>query len=225
MNQQSVLDGITNLLKCELSQSLVGIYLHGSMAMGCFTPQQSDIDLLVIVKEKLPKIIAREIIRLEEELKLVRGFEISIVLETYAVGFVHSTPFEFHYSSFHKERYRTDEDYFCGGYADPDLAAHFVVTYNRGVVLFGKEIKEVFKPIKNEYYMDSIMADVNGAFEEIAENPVYYVSNLSRVLLYVRESVISSKKEAGEWALDHLPNDYHSLIAQCLAKYRNELEI
>ncbi|WP_410453352.1 hypothetical protein [Paenibacillus alvei] len=65
-------------------------------------------DLLVTVKKKLPndmyKIIAREIIRLEEELKLVRGFEISIVLETYAVGFVHSTPFEFHYSSFHKER-------------------------------------------------------------------------------------------------------------------------
>ena len=34
MNQQVVLDHITNLLKCELSQSLVGIYLHGSMAMG-----------------------------------------------------------------------------------------------------------------------------------------------------------------------------------------------
>jgi len=34
MNQQVVLDHITNLLKCDLSQSLVGIYLHGSMAMG-----------------------------------------------------------------------------------------------------------------------------------------------------------------------------------------------
>ncbi|WP_241751954.1 DUF4111 domain-containing protein [Paenibacillus alvei] len=72
--------------------------------------------------------------------------------------------------------------------------------------------------------MDSIMADINGAFEEIAENPVYYVLNLSRVLWYVRESVISSKKEAGEWTLHHFPSDYHSLIAQCLAKYRNELE-
>ncbi|KJB87101.1 hypothetical protein AZ66_14945 [Paenibacillus sp. E194] len=53
-----------------------------------------------------------------------------------------------------------------------------IVTYNRGVVLFGKEIKEVFKPIKNQYYMDSIMADINGAFEENAGNPVYYVLNL-----------------------------------------------
>lgn len=36
MNQQVVLDHITNLLKCDLSQSLVGIYSHGSMAMGSF---------------------------------------------------------------------------------------------------------------------------------------------------------------------------------------------
>lgn len=33
-DQQVVLDQITNLLKCDLSQSIVGIYLHGSMAMG-----------------------------------------------------------------------------------------------------------------------------------------------------------------------------------------------
>ncbi|MCY9533355.1 nucleotidyltransferase domain-containing protein [Paenibacillus sp. UNC217MF] len=40
---------ITNLPKCDLSQSLVGIYLHGSLAMGFFPPQQSDIDILIIV--------------------------------------------------------------------------------------------------------------------------------------------------------------------------------
>lgn len=59
INQQVVLDGITNLLKCELSQSLVGIYLHGSMAMGYFTPQQSNIDILVIVLENDPMICTR----------------------------------------------------------------------------------------------------------------------------------------------------------------------
>jgi len=30
-----------------LEDSLVGIYLHGSAAMGCFNPAKSDIDLLV----------------------------------------------------------------------------------------------------------------------------------------------------------------------------------
>ncbi|MCY9577717.1 aminoglycoside adenylyltransferase domain-containing protein [Paenibacillus alvei] len=35
---------------------------------------------------------------------------------------------------------------------------------------------------------------------------------------------MSSKKEAGKWALNYLPSDYHNLIARCLAKYRNELD-
>lgn len=102
------------------------------------------------------------------------------------------------------------------------MAAHFVMTYNRGIVLFGKPIKEAFKPIDNRYYIASIKSDVDGALEEITENPVYYVLNLSRVLLFLRESVISSKKEAGDWALGELPNHYENIIAQCLRRYENE---
>jgi len=228
MNRQVVLEKVTVLLKNELSESLIGIYLHGSMAMGCFNPLQSDIDILVLVKEGQSKAtykkIANELIHLEEELKIVKGFEFSVVLEAYAVAFVYPTPFEFHYSLFHKEKYLTDENYFCGGYADPDLAAHFVVTYHRGIVLFGKPIKQVFTPIDNQYYIDSIKSDVDGALEGIIDNPVYYVLNLSRVLQYLRNSVISSKKEAGEWALNELPAQYKKIIAKCLLRYENGME-
>ena len=228
MNQKVVLERVTDFLKNELSESLIGIYLHGSMAMGCFNPLHSDIDILVLVKEGTSKDtykkIAKELIHLEEELKILKGFELSVVLEAYAVDFVYPTPFEFHYSSFHKEKYLTDENYFCGGYADSDLAAHFVVIYHRGIVLFGKPIKEVFRSIDNLYYIDSIKSDVDGALEGIIDNPVYYVLNLSRVLQYLRESVVSSKKEAGEWALNELPNQYKKIIAQCLVKYENGME-
>lgn len=228
MNQQLIFDSVTNLLKDELSGALIGIYLHGSLAMGCFNPSQSDIDILVLVKEKqsveIYKKIAKKLITLEEELEICNGFELSIVLESYAVDFKYPTPFEFHYSAYHKEKYKSDNNYFCGGYEDPDLVAHFVVTYNRGIVLYGNPIKEVFKPIDHRYYINSIKADVDGAIEGIIENPVYYVLNLSRVLLYLRESVISSKKEAGEWALKELPNQYNIIISQCLAKYENGLD-
>ena len=36
-----------------LGDNLTGIYLHGSAAMGCFNPKESDIDLLVVVKDAL----------------------------------------------------------------------------------------------------------------------------------------------------------------------------
>ncbi|MNP13228.1 Streptomycin 3''-adenylyltransferase [compost metagenome] len=228
MNQQVILDNVTCLLKEELSDSVIGIYLHGSMAMGCYNPTQSDIDILVIIREKqsidIYKKIARELINIEDKMNLIKGFELSIVMEAFADKFIYPTPFEFHYSSFHKEKYRTDENYFCGGYEDPDLAAHFVITYNRGIVLFGEQIKDVIKPIDKRYYIESIKSDIEDALEGITDNPIYFVLNLSRVLLYLKESVISSKKEAGEWALNYVPTEYKGVIAKCLAKYNNEVE-
>ena len=229
MKLQVVLEKLTDLLTNELSEVLTGIYLHGSAAMGCFNSNQSDIDILVLIKREQPKAtyirIAKGLIQLEEEMKSSKGFELSIVLDTYAVDFVYPTPFEFHYSLFHKTRYQTDENYFCGGYEDPDLAAHFVVTYNRGIVLYGQPIKEAFRPIDHHFYLDSIKSDVDGALEGIIDHPVYYVLNLARVLLYVKDAVISSKKEAGEWALTlhELPSSYKDIIAECLTMYESGL--
>lgn len=227
MNQKNMLDCVTNLLENELSGSLVGIYLHGSMAMGCYNPLRSDIDILVLVKEKHSidtyKKIAKQLIQIEEEQKLHKGFELSVVLDTYAADFVYPTPFEFHYSLFHKVKYATDENYFCGGFEDPDLAAHFVVTYHRGIVLFGVPINEAFQLIDHKYYIDSIKSDVDSAFEGIIENPIYYVLNLARVLQYLKEAVVSSKKEAGEWALTRLPAPYKSVVEMCLEMYENGL--
>ena len=31
-----------------LQDNLVGVYLHGSSVMGCFNPEKSDIDLIVV---------------------------------------------------------------------------------------------------------------------------------------------------------------------------------
>ena len=33
-----------------IGENLLGVYLHGSAAMGCFNPKSSDLDLLVGVK-------------------------------------------------------------------------------------------------------------------------------------------------------------------------------
>ncbi|MGF9697966.1 aminoglycoside adenylyltransferase domain-containing protein [Paenibacillus sp. MABNR03] len=228
MDEQVILQPVIHLLKEELSDSLMGIYLHGSMAMGCFHPNQSDIDILIVCRDKQSaetyRSIAQKLMHIEEEMHITKGFEISIVLESTIANLAYPTPFEFHYSAYHREKYRTDEQYLCGGYEDPDLVAHMAVIYDRGVVLYGKPIKDVFNIVPREYMVASITSDVGAALEEIADNPVYYVLNLSRVLLYVRDSVIYSKREAGERALTELPSKYKGVISQCLAKYNGELE-
>lgn len=219
----SVLDNIASLFKEELNDNLAGIYLHGSLAMGCFNPDKSDIDLLVVVKRKLTaqtaRRIAKKLLAIDNELPNEGGIELSVVLESSLGEFVYPTPFEFHYSPLHREKYRTDENYICGGREDPDLAAHLVVAYHRGITLYGKPLREVMRPIDKRFYVKSILHDVEDAPQGILEAPEYYVLNLCRVLYYLKENVVSSKREGGEWGLKALPPEYEETIRLSLERY------
>ncbi|MDQ1235112.1 putative nucleotidyltransferase [Paenibacillus sp. SORGH_AS306] len=215
---------IIHLFQEELAHNLVGIYIHGSLAMGGFHPHHSDIDLLVIVQQKVSRSaklhIANRLLKLEEHLISSSGLEISILLENDVKQFVYPTPFEFHYSAYHREKYRTDKQYVCEGAEDPDLAAHIFVTYDRGITLYGKEIKEVFVPIDPQWYIRSILADIEHVADDIVTSPVYFTLNLCRILFFLSENVISSKQEGGEWGLTHVPATYSKLIQTCLDQYQ-----
>ncbi|MCR2044056.1 aminoglycoside adenylyltransferase domain-containing protein [Anaerosalibacter massiliensis] len=227
MMEQFCLNSIVNLFIEEMQDNLVGVYLHGSMAMGCFNPIQSDIDLLIICKEKQPsetyKRIARKLLKIEESIPSKSGIELSVVLESFLINFVYPTPFEFHYSAFHREKYKRDKNYLCGGFEDEDLAAHFAVTYNRGIRLYGKPIKEIFKPIDRQIFIRSIKSDIDGVYKGIIDNTEYFILNLCRFLLFLKEDIISSKREGGQWAVKVLPFKYIELVNKCLAKYNGEV--
>lgn len=220
------LDGIIQLFRREMPDSLVGLYLHGSMAMGCYHPAHSDIDLLVVIKNKQPRETYRRIaqqLMAEEERLGVKGIELSIVLESVTRCMVYPTPFEFHYSPSHKERYASEDNYVCGDAVDPDLAAHFGVTYQRGISLYGTPVREVFKPVDRTCFLQSIKFDVDQALEEIVNHPVYYVLNLCRALLFLENGSIASKREGGEWAMKALPPVYAAVVDPCLAHYNGNL--
>ena len=48
---QALLSKFTEETRNILGDELVGVYLHGSAAMGCFNPAKSDLDLLIVVKK------------------------------------------------------------------------------------------------------------------------------------------------------------------------------
>jgi predicted nucleotidyltransferase len=228
MNIQAYLDRVVTLFAELLDDRLVGVYLHGSLAMHCFNPETSDVDLLVVVKRELTDDLRKNIIskllicEAESYEEKIIGrphvMEMSIVLECYLENFVYPTPFELHY--FH-QRYLMDEKYICGGegFTDPDLAGHIVVTYHRGITLYGCEIKHVFRPINSCYYIESIYNDIKEAPQGIADNPIYYTLNLCRVLHYLQDGQVSSKREGGEWALTHLPQEFKKVVNDCLNRY------
>ena len=145
MKYKSVLDKITSSYIKIIDENLVGIYLHGSLAMGCFT-ENSDIDLLVIIEKPMSFSDYRKLINVTMDIKNTpaKGIELSLVLKKYCFEFEYPIPFELHYSIFHKDKYQKDDKYICGGFTDKDLAAHFMVTQQRGICLSGTPINQVF---------------------------------------------------------------------------------
>lgn len=219
-----ILDTIVSKYNEILKTNLVGIYLHGSLAMNCFNPDRSDIDFLVVIEEKLEFSTMRELIDVLLQLSEngpKKGFEMSVILRNDVGLFSYPTPFVLHYSDSHKDRYMNDSNYICGGFEDPDLAAHIVITIERGLCLCGKPINEVFKPILPKYYIESIINDISTSREDIYGNPVYFILNLCRVLCYLKDGVICSKKEGGEWGRTSLPLQYKHIIELALLDYDN----
>ncbi|WP_127529443.1 aminoglycoside adenylyltransferase domain-containing protein [Paenibacillus kobensis] len=225
MNTERILHQLSARFSEILKENVVGVYLHGSLAMGGFNPDRSDMDLLVVIQHKLTKEVQQQLAKMllaaHDELPGGGGFELSVILESVVTDFIYPTPFEFHYSGYHREKYRTDEDYICGGFTDPDLAAHLTVIYHRGRTIIGKPIHSLFQPIKRDYYIQSIMNDIEEAPKSIVDSPVYYTLNLCRVLMYMREGAVSSKEEGGEWGIATIPQ-YAVVIAGCLNQYRGE---
>ncbi len=222
-----LLDSITLAAKDILGKALTGVYLHGSLAMGCFNPEKSDIDLILVINGEMTDRQKRQFMETVAELNArapKKGLELSVVKEDVCGHFVYPTPFELHFSPAHLKWWQDDPE----GYiqrmkgTDPDLAAHFTIMRKYGIVLAGAAVEEVFGEVPREAYLDSIRQDVVNAREDVLDNPVYVILNLCRVAAYVEENLILSKQQGGEWGLDHLPERYHFILRGALESYQSE---
>jgi len=223
MTALDILSIISSEYKEILMDNLCGIYLHGSLAFGCFNQAKSDIDFLVVVYDDIQQSQKEALIRTLLKLNDIappKGFEMSVVLYKDCKTFSYPTPFLLHYSNFHKERAMQNLSDYCLNMTgtDIDLAAHFTVVKKVGVSIIGKPVDEVFADVPAQYYLDSIKSDIQAAESEIVSNPVYIILNLCRVLAYIKEGLVLSKQQGGRWGIDKLPGKYSDLIknaAQC----------
>lgn len=215
-------------IKEMMEGNMIGFYLHGSLAMGCFNPNRSDIDLLVVTKDSLSVSIKRNLAGfLLSESNSPYPVEISILHIDSLRNWQHPCPFEFHYSEFWRKRYEKDLDgtskYLNEDIpADADLAAHIIILQQRGICLEGESIEKIFPQVSESDYIDSIMGDFHDCIENVNDDPIYCCLNLIRVYWYLKEGVISSKLEAGEWGLVSLPERLQATVRKAIYGYINE---
>lgn len=208
-----------------LGQNLCGIYLHGSMAFGCYLREKSDLDFLVVV-EKEPDLtkkcaIIRFLFTLEKDAPK-KGLEMSMVLKSICKSFVYPTPFILHYSPAHTEAYQKNLRSYCASMrgTDKDLAAHFAVTRQQGIALLGVHPKALFQEIPRQDYLDSIWNDLKGAVQDVEFQPASVLLNLCRGILAVEKGQIVSKIQGGIWGIKHLSVQERCLIEKALLEYQ-----
>lgn len=226
---KEILNKIAREYQSILGDNLVGIYVHGSLAFGCFNPNKSDIDFIVVVNDaptlEEKEMLIKTLLALSLEAP-AKGFEMSVVLSSFCSDFIYPTPFELHYSIIHLKHCEERLREYCKSMngTDKDLASHCTVIKKVGYTLVGKQIIEVFGDIPNTYYLDSIKADVENAKEDVIENTVYTILNLCRVIAYKNDRLILSKEQGGLWGISNLPKEYIELISKALNNYKSDID-
>jgi streptomycin 3"-adenylyltransferase len=221
--------GFRDALADALGSNLAGLYLHGSLAMGCFNPACSDVDLLAVTRRGMTVETKR---RVAELLLKTSGapspIEISFLREADLRPWEYPTPYDFHYSRDWHEKLQRELS--SGEWQawedehgrDEDLAAHITATLQRGICLYGESIAAAFPPIPPEHYRASLLADFEWGYERLGQNPVYFILNACRIYAYVREGRICSKDEGGVRAVAALPQEFREIVGRALDVYRGQ---
>lgn len=218
------LDALVNAIGACLGTNLEGVYLHGSLAMGSFFPESSDVDLLLAV-EAPP--MPRQIACLRDLLLLRSGkpyaVELSVMARAERFPWRHPSPFSWHYS----EHWRAAMAAEAAGSAraplpatDHDLAAHLTMLRARGRVLRGAPIDAAFPEVPRGDFLDAVFTrDEATCLRSLRESPLDGILNLCRLGLYACEGRLASKREGASWALAEPRTPEPAMVRRALQAY------
>ncbi|MBU0976152.1 MAG: aminoglycoside adenylyltransferase domain-containing protein [Patescibacteria group bacterium] len=214
-------------LSTRLKDNLVGIYVYGSLVLGCFSSDTSDVDIIVVVRHKIKADLKKElnlevILPISERINK-RGLEISFVLEKEIKKLTYPTPFEMHFSENWRKGVLSGEVDYVSVKKDPNLPIHFAQLARYGVCIFGKSIKKVFINIPRALYLLSAKFDAKEILEDkndLGNNKVVYgILNLIRVDAVIKDDAFLSKAASYIWARKNIPSSYHRLIKRAMDSY------
>lgn len=181
----------------------VGVYVHGSAALGGLT-SASDLDVLVVTStpEGVPEAAGALLDLAHGE----RTLELSIVAAEAAATPARPWPFLVHVNSA-EERVSIDD-----GAGDPDLLAHYAVTRAHGRTVTGPPPATVIGQVVRSDLVSYFMGELDWAQQHGDQR--YAVLNACRAVAYAETGVLISKIAGGRWWMQHYGD--HRLVEACL---------
>lgn len=223
---KKLLDSLASRYSSILGTNFVGMYVHGSYAMGCFNAVKSDLDYIIVCETEPDAETKRQIMDATiafERIAPAKGLEMHLMRRCDCENYVHPPYFCLHYSGAHTLAYLSDPDnYISYMYGrDIDLGAHLTVLTNRGLRIAGSDIADVFGAVPKEAYVDSVMSDMDWSESDC----MYHVLNRCRTLALMKDGLVLSKREGALWALANYEKAYHPVILEALHCYESDTEM
>jgi streptomycin 3"-adenylyltransferase len=203
-----------------LGGDVVGVYLHGSLALGCFNAARSDIDVLAVTRRKLTDDDKLAFVDLFLHASLdPYGIEADVVTTEQLRTWRHPTPFELHYWESRREEFAFDPlgTLASIGIENADLAAHVTVTRAAGIPLVGPPPEAVFPRVPDADLRDSLLRDLQWSRD--VRSALYGVLSPCRIWATLETGGIHSKATGAAWALERLPHELKPLVERALASY------
>jgi hypothetical protein len=215
----AVLARLLQDVKAILCDYFIGLYLYGSLALGDFNPNRSDIDFLVVTTRKLPKKIIPLLERMHSNIQN-SGLKWAGKLE----GAYLTKNTILRYKPDSKKLHPEFEGKFYFSQHQSNDIINLHVIREHGVALAGPHPKKLIKPISPSRLKQATRDILVRWWAPMITNqermlsgpgyPAYCVHTMCRILYTLEYGAIVSKPHAVKWALDKLDERWLSLIEQ-----------
>jgi streptomycin 3"-adenylyltransferase len=206
--------------------TVFGVYLYGSAVDGGLR-ENSDVDVFVVVNQRLTETIRRE---LTHRLMFVSGkigntdsvrsLEVTIVNYEDVVPWKYPPRKEFIYGEWLRSKF--EQGHIPEPAYDPDLAILLHQVRNKSVPLFGPDASKILDPVP--------MADIRRAMKDCIPSLTDWLKGDERnvILTFARIWVTAAtgdilpKDEAAKWVIARLPKELADLLNLAGKAYRGE---
>jgi len=187
-----------------LGDGLVGIYLHGSLARGCFHPATSDVDIIVVSEAPCSDTALAQVLLAYRR----AAIPLDVTFATRSQIQRNETPAPIDCLVKMGKVFRQSE-------GSQDFIINRQDTYESGIALVGPRPRDVVKPVPWQTLakaLECLFPVVLPRFK----NPVLMVCRICHAFA---KHVLCSKTAAGEWALEEFNQRWRPLIQSALRDY------
>ena len=223
--EQAQLDAVAALVRRVLGRDVVGVYLHGSAALGSLRPR-SDLDVLALTSRRTTRAERQGLV--SGLLALSGGdsrhLEVTVVVQDEIRPWRFPPRLDFQYGDWWRAEFERGDLEPWPSETDPDLALLLTMVLLADWPLHGPPAAEMIDPVPWSDVVTATLDTVEVVLDQVDDDTRNMVLTLARMWCTLATGEIRSKDAAADWALERLPEEHRAVLARARAVYVGDEE-